>query len=301
MPAFPCLKIEVARSGAEYTAVLDATGGGLHLSRGGAAAQTMKALHRGVPAFTPTAMDSLDTEIFRLFFCGLTSTCRRGLRRCWRRRGQILPRGAAPEVIGAQAYRWTCAVFGTALLRHLPQVSNVMRVWTQMGVGVYRAWSPSEGSMRVWGALGYRIQMLQPCAVPQTLDQNIAWRLFEPCVPAPILDWLRENQALMAELRACRRGSADPARVIGRRTRMPPCMCQFLANFGFRSKAIGIWLICDLEVNVKSREAGQLPEVRELLCRQLNGLKCKYQAKGWYPTLLVTNHMFVCQFLANEG
>ena len=40
------------------------------------------------------------------------------------------------------------------------QVSNVMRVWTQMGVGVYRAWSPSEGSMRVWGALGYRIQML---------------------------------------------------------------------------------------------------------------------------------------------
>ena len=33
------------------------------------------------------------------------------------RRGQILPRGAAPEVIGAQAHRWTYAVFVAALLR----------------------------------------------------------------------------------------------------------------------------------------------------------------------------------------
>jgi hypothetical protein len=32
------------------------------------------------------------------------------------RRGQILPRGAAPEVIGAQAHRWTYAVFAAALL-----------------------------------------------------------------------------------------------------------------------------------------------------------------------------------------
>lgn len=32
------------------------------------------------------------------------------------RRGQILPRGAAPEAIGAQAHRWTYAVFVAALL-----------------------------------------------------------------------------------------------------------------------------------------------------------------------------------------
>jgi hypothetical protein len=32
------------------------------------------------------------------------------------RRGQILPRGAAPEVIGAQAHRWSYAVFVAALL-----------------------------------------------------------------------------------------------------------------------------------------------------------------------------------------
>lgn len=35
------------------------------------------------------------------------------------RRGQILPRGAAPEVIGAQAHRWTYAVFVAALLHDI--------------------------------------------------------------------------------------------------------------------------------------------------------------------------------------
>ena len=37
------------------------------------------------------------------------------------RRGQILPRGAAPEVIGAQAHRWTYAVFVAALLHDTRQ------------------------------------------------------------------------------------------------------------------------------------------------------------------------------------
>ena len=37
------------------------------------------------------------------------------------RRGQILPQGAAPEVIGAQAHRWTYAVFVAALLHDTRQ------------------------------------------------------------------------------------------------------------------------------------------------------------------------------------
>jgi hypothetical protein len=37
------------------------------------------------------------------------------------RRGQILPRGAAPEVIGAQSHRWTYAVFVAALLHDTRQ------------------------------------------------------------------------------------------------------------------------------------------------------------------------------------
>ncbi|NJD33823.1 MAG: hypothetical protein FIA96_03135 [Betaproteobacteria bacterium] len=45
------------------------------------------------------------------------------------RRGQILPRGAPPEVIGAQAHRWTYAVFVAALLhdtRHEGHVEQLL-------------------------------------------------------------------------------------------------------------------------------------------------------------------------------
>jgi hypothetical protein len=131
-----------------------------------------------------------------------------------RRRSQILPRGAAPEVIGAQAHRWTYAVFVAALLRDLPQVSQGMQVWMQMGTGIPRAWSPAAGPMRACGALGYRFETLPGGALSDEVDTAIALRLFERCVPAPIQDWFRDDQALMAELRACLSGRADPAGVI---------------------------------------------------------------------------------------
>lgn len=76
VPAFRCLKIEVALSGPKYSAVLEATHGGLHVSGGWAAAQMMEALHRGVHAFMPTAMDSVYVEIFRLFAAGQTAAAR---------------------------------------------------------------------------------------------------------------------------------------------------------------------------------------------------------------------------------
>lgn len=131
-----------------------------------------------------------------------------------RRRSQILPRGAAPEVIGAQAHRWTYAVFVAALLRDLPQVSQGMRVWMQMGTGIPCAWRPAAGPMRGCGALGYRIETLPADAPSVEVDPATALRLFERCVPAPIQDWLREDQALMAELLACLSGLADPVGVI---------------------------------------------------------------------------------------
>ena len=45
-----------------------------------------------------------------------------------RRRGQMLPHGVAPEVIGAQAHRWTYSVFVTALLRDVALTSQGLRV-----------------------------------------------------------------------------------------------------------------------------------------------------------------------------
>ena len=76
IPAFRCLKIEVAQPGPKYTAVLEATQGALHVSGGWAAAQMMEALHRGVHAFIPTAMDAIYVEIFRLFAAGDTAAAR---------------------------------------------------------------------------------------------------------------------------------------------------------------------------------------------------------------------------------
>jgi hypothetical protein len=135
-----------------------------------------------------------------------------------RRRAQILPRGAAPEVIGAQAQRWTYAVLVAALLRDLHQVSLGMRVWMSMsmesGTGTGRAWSPAAGSMRDGGVLGYCMETLAPGALSEGIDPTIKLRLFERCVPALILEWLREDPALMAELRNCLSERTDGAGVI---------------------------------------------------------------------------------------
>jgi len=70
LPAFQCLKIEVALPGPKYSAVLEATQGTLHVSGGWAAAQMMEALHRGVHAFIPTAMDAIYVAIYRRFQAG---------------------------------------------------------------------------------------------------------------------------------------------------------------------------------------------------------------------------------------
>ncbi len=70
VPAFRGLKIETALPGPKYSKVLAATAGGLHVSGGWAAAQMIEALHRGVHAVIPTAMDAIYVEIFRRFSAG---------------------------------------------------------------------------------------------------------------------------------------------------------------------------------------------------------------------------------------
>ncbi len=77
IPTLLGLKIEVALPGPKYSAVLAATKGALHVSGGWAAAQMMEALHRGVHAFIPTAMDRIYVEIHRRFATGDLSGARR--------------------------------------------------------------------------------------------------------------------------------------------------------------------------------------------------------------------------------
>ena len=137
------------------------------------------------------------------------------LRALERRRGQILPRGAAPEVIGDQAHRWTYAVFVAALLRDVVWVSEGCRVWIRSGADQPCAWDPAVGSMRACGAHAYAVESLPTEMWSEPADPGLAFRLLERCVPALIQDWLKEDPALMVELRACLSGHADPTGAIG--------------------------------------------------------------------------------------
>ncbi|MGH9370339.1 MAG: dihydrodipicolinate synthase family protein [Vicinamibacterales bacterium] len=76
VPAFRCLKVEVVPAGPKYTAVLDATGGRLHVSGGWAAEQMIEALDRGVDVFMPTAMTGIYALIYRAHRAGDRDTAR---------------------------------------------------------------------------------------------------------------------------------------------------------------------------------------------------------------------------------
>ncbi len=156
----------------------------------------------------------------------LQRACVSAIRVLDRRRGQILPRGAAPEVIGELAHRWTYAVFVAALLCDAGRVDAGLRVWISDGAERLRVWRPMEGSMRECGASHYRVEALSagvlsgdrdPVA-PDPVDpaySALALRLFERRVPAAIREWLDKDQALMAELHACLTGQVDKAGAIG--------------------------------------------------------------------------------------
>jgi dihydrodipicolinate synthase/N-acetylneuraminate lyase len=76
VPAFRCLKVEVAPAGPKYTAVLAATGGKLHVSGGWAAEQMIEALDRGVDVFMPTAMTGIYDKVYRAHRAGQRESAR---------------------------------------------------------------------------------------------------------------------------------------------------------------------------------------------------------------------------------
>jgi 4-hydroxy-tetrahydrodipicolinate synthase len=76
VPAFGAIKIETVRAGPKYTAVLEATGGRLHVSGGWAVSQMLEALERGVHAFMPTGMEAIYCAICRAFTGGRAEDAR---------------------------------------------------------------------------------------------------------------------------------------------------------------------------------------------------------------------------------
>ena len=117
------------------------------------------------------------------------------------RRGQILPRGAAPEVIGAQAHRWTYAMFIAALLHGVGKSLAGQHVLIRSEGGLFEPWDPFAGSMLASGAVSYRVVKAgseTQCA----LCAGLALSLLDRIVPPMVRDWLAMDSGLMSELRA---------------------------------------------------------------------------------------------------
>lgn len=125
------------------------------------------------------------------------------------RRGQILPRGAAPEVIGAQAHRWTYAVFVAALLHDVGKTLAGQPVMIRDGQGVFQPWDPLAGSMFACGAVHYRLELPGNAATQSSLYAGLPMSLLNQVVPPSVLDWLAADPELMRELTAFLSG--DPS------------------------------------------------------------------------------------------
>ena len=116
------------------------------------------------------------------------------------RRGQILPRGAAPEVIGAQAHRWTYGVLIAALLGDAGKTLAGVRVRLRLGRGGVKVWDPLEGSMGACGAVSYRVMAPEiGLDLVGRLD-GLAAQLMNRLVPPTVLAWLAADSVLMGEL-----------------------------------------------------------------------------------------------------
>ncbi len=76
LDSFRCLKIETVPAGSKYSAVLQQTGGKLHVSGGWAVNQLIDALDRGVHAFMPTAMDRVYVAIYSAYQSGRRDAAR---------------------------------------------------------------------------------------------------------------------------------------------------------------------------------------------------------------------------------
>ncbi len=67
VPPFTAIKVETVPPGAKYTAIMEATDGGLHVACGWGLGQMIEALDRGVSTFTTTAINLPFVEVHRRY------------------------------------------------------------------------------------------------------------------------------------------------------------------------------------------------------------------------------------------
>ena len=113
------------------------------------------------------------------------------------RRAHILPRGAAPEVIGAQAHRWTYAVFTAALIYEAGRALAGLRVRI-LGGAAGETWDPQSGPMTECGVVSYRVEIAGD--VMSETPRALPPRLLKHLVPSSVLEWLAVDADLMPAL-----------------------------------------------------------------------------------------------------
>lgn len=117
------------------------------------------------------------------------------------RRGKILPRGAPPEVIGAQTHRWTYAVFIATLLCDIDGAMNGLAVTISCRDGSCAHWTPTAGDMHASGALRYRVECAEQTASAARSRGSLALLLLDRMVPPSVLAWLAAEPEPMGEVR----------------------------------------------------------------------------------------------------
>ena len=121
------------------------------------------------------------------------------------RRGQILPKGAAPEDIMRLEHRWTYAVLVTALTRHVGKhISDLHVTMYREGSRVGERWAPLSGGIADCGAVRYSVRCVAKDKGQREhlLDGKLPVFLYHRLVPAEALWWLSNDHELTAELMA---------------------------------------------------------------------------------------------------
>lgn len=106
------------------------------------------------------------------------------------RRGQILPRGAAPEAIGAQAHRWTYAVFVAALLHDERHEALAVQLLNRLVPPLVLEWLAADAVL---------------------MGELVAFLAGDDSAPTGAISELVRRAAGQAPSRdLCRRGGVDP-------------------------------------------------------------------------------------------